>query len=622
MPAACIVPPQPLYRRPWLPAAWACVVWAVASFVGNGGLDGYHDMLENHAWGQHWPLGTHKHPPFFAWVAATWFALVPEGHWAYRVLAYLNVWVGIMGVLALGRQLIALAGLGHFDARFQPHRLVALNGLVVWGALLLMWCLPYTTLAGKFNANTQLLSLWPWVAATMLMSWRLDGWRGWLATLALGVVAAAAMLSKYYSGVFLAGLLAPTLLHAAGRAWLRTLRPYVAVGVFALTLTPHVLWLHAHGWATLAYVGEQGASDGGVDWSHVLRFAAAPILYWLPAWLAVAAIYGWHMHRQQGHRPKTPDTSLLCFCLGWARTTGGLLRKSWRPVGRDDVLFWLAFMPWALTLAFGITGVVELSTPWAIPIGYSFVLLWLRNWHVAAPESSAAVLRSLERAWPRVIVAVVLLGAAVAVHQATRGALNYYRPSAEAARMILNGWIERHSSDASSADINSYPRWVGGAWAESAILGFYANDHILTVPGTPDSAAAQLLDSRQGRLRNWAAHKGLLLCPLGRLDTSSRWGRIAQSADYHAARAHKLPPEVAADACVQNALLWLAARQPDTPMRERRVHLHFVQRELSWRFPRPDIYVYAVLEYNPRPNYSPATRSTSDRFAPSPGAAP
>lgn len=85
--------------------------------------------------------------------------------------------------------------------------------------------LSYTSLAGKFNANSQLLSLWPWAAALLLASWQEKGWRGvWFSTW-LGIVAAACMLSKYYSGVFLAGFLLPIFLHRDGRQWLLTPRP-------------------------------------------------------------------------------------------------------------------------------------------------------------------------------------------------------------------------------------------------------------------------------------------------------------------------------------------------------------------------------------------------------------
>ena len=93
---------------------------------------------------------------------------------------------------------------------------------------------------------------------------------------------------------------------------------------------------------------------------YLLRFALAPIFYWLPAWLAVCLVYGFMQARQQGG--------------GWLRWSARFLRRSWAWQGRGDTLFWLALMPWLATLGFGATGVVELSTPWAIPIGYAFSL--------------------------------------------------------------------------------------------------------------------------------------------------------------------------------------------------------------------------------------------------------
>ena len=171
-------------------AALACLLWAWMSTVANGNLDSQFDMLENYAWSQSFRWGTHKHPPLFAWVVGAWFAVFPQTDWAYRLLSYTNVWVALAGVAALGRRL----GLGT---------------LAQWGALLLLWSFPYTTLAGKFNANSQLLPLWPWTAALLLASWRASGWRGGCASVLLGLLAAACMLGKYYSGVFLAGLLAP-----------------------------------------------------------------------------------------------------------------------------------------------------------------------------------------------------------------------------------------------------------------------------------------------------------------------------------------------------------------------------------------------------------------------------
>ena len=180
-PTTSTFPPPSGRQTAWL-IAMACLVWACSSWISGGNLDSYNDMLENYAWSQPFLWGTHKHPPFFAWVVGTWFTVFPNTDWAYRLLSYTNVAVGLWGVVSLGRRL----GLG---------------GLAHWGALLLLWSFPYTSLAGKFNANSQLLSLWPWAAALLLASWQEKGWRGvWFSTW-LGIVAAACMLSKYYSGV-------------------------------------------------------------------------------------------------------------------------------------------------------------------------------------------------------------------------------------------------------------------------------------------------------------------------------------------------------------------------------------------------------------------------------------
>ena len=499
-----------------------CLVWAFLTTWSSGNLDRYHDMLENYAWS--WPLswGTHKHPPLFSWVVGIWFDLLPQADWAYRLLAYINVLVGLWGVRTLGRRL---------DMR----------ALADWGALLLLWSVPYTNLASKFNANTQLLSLWPWAAALLLASWQERGMRGAASSVLLGLVAAACMLAKYYSGVLLAGFLLPTLLHPQGRAWLRTARPYVALLIFVLALLPHLAWLHVHGWPTFAYVVEQG--EGGRDWSHLLRFVLAPLFYWLPAWLLACLAWA-ALHARRTGAPL-------------ARSVPRFLLESWQPQGLDDVLFWLAFMPWALTLGFGLTGLVELSTPWAIPIGYAFALLWLRNLDRLSPRVTADVLGRLRKLWWPLLGLVVVLGLIVIVRRAASQDLRYYRPTQIAAVQIMDAWRARHPGQTL--------QWVGGEWAENAMLSFYAQPHLRTLPGVPDSAEAQVY-GLGGELQQ---SQGLLLCPRGPL---------AQ-------------PTVTL--CEEEAENWLRARGlPAVPQ------VLVVQRS-GWRFPRPVPFAYAVFDVPP-----------------------
>lgn len=506
----------------------SCLVWALLQWLAQGNLDGYHDMLENYAWAQAWDWGTHKHPPFFAWVVGAWFAVFPQTDWAYRLLSYTNVAVGLWGVLHLARRL----GLG---------------ALAPTAALLLLWSLPYANLAAKFNANSQLLSLWPWTAAMLLASWQEQRWRGAACSVALGLLAAASMLSKYYSGVFLAGFLVPTLLTAAGRQWLVSPRPYLALAVFAAALAPHIAWIAGHGWITLGYAMDQGS--GATQWGYVLRFALAPLFYWLPGWLACVGVFSYWQRKTQ------PDAS------HWARTWLHLAWQSWRPTGWADTLFWLAFTPWALTLGFGVAGVAELSTPWAIPIGFAFSLLWLRNLQAAVPGATARALAALHRAFWPVLGAIALAGLALAWSHARSGHSGYYRPSFEAAQAIADDWARRHPGTALG--------WVGGAWAENALLAFYALPHARTLPGLPDTYPA-LFNPHAG----WEQQAGILLCPRGPYSTTGS----APAPDA---------------ACEDTAQQWLAQRgQSAAP------HLIAVQRQ-GWRFPRPQTFVYAVFDALP-----------------------
>ncbi len=504
-------------------AALACLLWAWMSTVANGNLDSQFDMLENYAWSQSFRWGTHKHPPLFAWVVGAWFAVFPQTDWAYRLLSYANVWVALAGVAALGRRL----GLGT---------------LAQWGALLLLWSFPYTTLAGKFNANSQLLPLWPWTAALLLASWRASGWRGGCASVLLGLLAAACMLGKYYSGVFLAGLLAPVFLHPQGRRWLLTPRPWLALAVFALALWPHLDWVAQHGWATLAYAADQ--NGGQTVWRHVLRFALSPLLYWLPAWLALCLAHAAAGRREAG---------------GWRRAAVRAAWQSWCPQGWGDTLFWLAFAPWALTLGFGVAGVAELSIPWAIPIGYAFSLLWLRNLRALDAAALNTALARLQRAWWPALAVALALALGVAAFRALTGQADYYRPSQEAAQAIVQDWQARHPGQTL--------HWAGGEWAENAMLAFYAQPNLHTVPGLPDSLPARLTWPGP-----WQSLNGLLLCPLGPLSQAPQ------------------PAAVPATPCVAQAQAWLAARgQPAAP------RVLTAQRH-GWAFPRAMPFAYAVFD--------------------------
>lgn len=506
----------------------SCLVWTLMQKVAYPPLDSRHDMLENFGWSQLATWGTHKHPPFFSWVVGAWFWVMPHKAVLYKLLAYLNVAVSLWGVLRLAEAL-KLSSLG------KP------------AVILLLWSLPFTTLAAKFNANSQLLSLWPWTVVMMLRAWEASGWRSAFYTVLLGVFAAACMLGKYYSGIFLLGLLGAALLSRSGRNWLKTPWPYLSLLVFCLAVWPHVQWVLEHGAVTFKYVEEQG--DGQIYRKGLLTFALSPLLYWLPAWLTTVFVGAWALHQRQ------PDVRWALVVWRWALRT-------WTAQGWSDTLFWLAFFPWAVTLVFGVTGFVNLSTAWAIPIGYAFPLLWLRNFQSEARKLGAERINpwtALDSFVYPVLLGMFCLAVLLAWRHAHDLEAHYYRPDRNVSSAMLSDWQQRHP--------DRRLQWVGGDWAESVLLSFYGDNELVVIPDLPGSKAASLYLTPD--LNRQA---GLIFCSLGPV--------YALAAD-------------APRDCEAHARQWLQARSlPVQP-----ITFHIAR--TGWRFPVQVPFEYVVFHVIP-----------------------
>ncbi|MGH8461515.1 MAG: glycosyltransferase family 39 protein [Stenotrophobium sp.] len=425
------------------------LAWWLAAIIANANLDGYGDMLETFTWGQRWNWSNFKHPPLSGWVAALWFDLFPHNDAFYYLLSCVIVVAGVAGVVLLARQWLS-----------AERRWLA--------ALMLLLAFPYSTLAYKFNANAILLLTWPWAAYFFARSLH---HRQWWATVGLGLFGALAMLGKYYSGLLLVTFFLASLLTPSGRSWYKTPHPYAAGGIFLLAMIPHMQWVFHHDFVTFKYVEEQG--EGYVDYSQIVRFFFAPLLYWGIPWLL---------------------TLWTCYeGPFWRRAVDSV---SWK--GADDLLFWLCVLPWLISLIFGISGFVALSLPWAIPIGFAYSILWLRN--ATATQKIGLATARFRRILPGYFVAVVLLvGVAYAVIQARNGSENYYLPRKEFTAEVMSRWQQRHP------DIRL--GWVGGEWAANGMIPFYGDASIIAIPNVPDQFPATIAP-----LKDWQTMGGVMIC--------------------------------------------------------------------------------------------------------------
>ncbi|MGA7179873.1 MAG: glycosyltransferase family 39 protein [Thiobacillaceae bacterium] len=210
------------------------LLWTVfATLGGSPDLPG--DSSEAYVWGREFQLGYYKHPPFWAWIAGAWFSAFPHRDWAFYLLSELNASLGPLGAWAL---------LGRFTK--GPERLA--------GTLLLLLTTFYTFNALRFNANTIQLSLWPW---TMYFLVRSIEKKTVMSGAALGLIAGAAILSKYYTALLLLSCFLAALVHRDRRQYFESPAPWVALLMLAGVIAPHLVWVIQHNDQPIVYAASQ-----------------------------------------------------------------------------------------------------------------------------------------------------------------------------------------------------------------------------------------------------------------------------------------------------------------------------------------------------------------------------
>jgi 4-amino-4-deoxy-L-arabinose transferase-like glycosyltransferase len=326
----------------WWLAAFV-IAWTLAAVLTHPAL--HHDMVETWVWGQHPALGYSKHPPLTAWMAGLWFGVMPRQDWAFYLLAYLNASAGLWAVWLLAGRLLGEDGAGA-NAR---------------AASVLLLCLTpfFTFQASKFNANTVLLSLWPWTAFFLVRS--LES-RSMASSVMLGLLAGASMLGKYYSVLLVGSCFVAAVLHPRARAYFASRAPYVAIAVFVLVLAPHVWWVVANDFEPLTYAASKLRPEFSQRFGRGTWAVVAGVLLNVPAGLVL-----WMALRSERSEPWSGLTS-----VAWARLRSGVRSRG------NSWLLVLALGPYLLTYAACIFGEVRISLQFLIPVFFLWPLVVLR----------------------------------------------------------------------------------------------------------------------------------------------------------------------------------------------------------------------------------------------------
>ncbi len=313
-------------------------LWFIYGLIAKSSQDLNADMAEMVVWTREPALGYPKHPPFLAWVLWAWFKLFPLADWSYILLAVITVSGGIYLAVELSAQFLS------------RERLAAVPFLLA--------AIPFYNFLGlKFDQNSTLIPLWALAMWAMLraLDTRHLGW----AALA-GIVAAAAMLTKYWSVFLIAALSLAALVHPKRRAYFRSGAPSVTAGLFALALAPHVAWLVKEDFPPLTWVATRRISAGFADTLHSLV-----------EYLAGTAGYA---------------SIALILVVVFVRPTGAAIRDSWFP--RDErrtaaALFWT---PLLLPVVPALIKNISLLSLWSTPALNLLPVMMLASPKITVPR--------------------------------------------------------------------------------------------------------------------------------------------------------------------------------------------------------------------------------------------
>lgn len=287
------------------------------------------DALEGYVWGQHLQFGYDRNPWMNAWL--TTLAVNIGGAWLVYLFSQISVAVCFFAVWKLGKKI--------------------LNPLYVLVALLMLAGIQYYNIAAvDFNDNVLEIGLW---ALTIFYFYIACKNKKVLTWVLVGIFAALAMMTKYYTLLLLASMLVFLLITPEGRKNLTQPAIYCGVLVFLLISAPHCIWLFNHNLETINYALVR-INDTTTD-----------ATIWHFTWIQLAAFL----------------LPAFLFSLLWiGKNTEVISEKNALSNFDKKFLLLLAFGPYALTIIVAIIFKMTLHVMWGTPLLSLWSLVMIAYW--------------------------------------------------------------------------------------------------------------------------------------------------------------------------------------------------------------------------------------------------
>jgi len=391
-------------------------LWFIYGLIAKSSQDLNADMAEMVVWTREPALGYPKHPPFLAWLLWAWFKLFPLSDWSYILLAVITLAGGIYLAVELAAEFVS------------GEKLAAVPFLLA--------AIPFYNFLGlKFDQNSALIPLWALAMWAMLraLDTRHPGWAA-----LVGLAAAAAMLTKYWSVFLIAALSLAALVHPRRRAYFRSAAPWITAGLFSVALAPHVAWLIRENFPPLTWVATRRISAGFAD---TLRSLAE----YLAGTVGYAAV-------------------ALVLVLVLVRPTLAAIRDSWFP--RDErrtaaALFWT---PLLLPVVPALIKNISLLSLWSTPALNLMPVMMLASPKVIVRR--VAVLR-MASVMTAITLLIVLISPVIAFVILRTGVEN----NAAYARLMMRA-AEREWHDATDKPLTM----IAGPFVLVSSAAFYGTD--------------------------------------------------------------------------------------------------------------------------------------------------